>query len=117
MSRIYDDLILCVLQILGTSKMLKLKPIRSYHDLIIPYVGPGFCCSVCCIFFHYEPFHKPIQGCKGYENFEKIGNKEDTYDSKFNLHHFMDFASNEKWKCFAKNCPIHWSEPFHCQGV
>ena len=87
-----------------------------YDDLIIPYVGPGFCCSVSCIFFHYEPFHKPIQGCKAYENFEKIGNKEDTYDSKFNLHHFMDFASNEKWKCFAKNCPIHWSEPFHCQG-
>jgi len=66
---------------------------RIYDDLIIPYVGPGFCCSVSCIF-----------------------EKEDTYDSKFNLHHFMDFASNEKWKCFAKNCPIHWSEPFHCQG-
>ena len=39
-----------------------------------------------------------------------------SYDLEFNLHYFMDFVSNEKWKCFAKNCPIHWSEPFHCQG-
>ena len=87
-----------------------------YDDLIIWNVKPGFCCSVSCIFFHYEPFHKPIQGCKGYEHFVNIENKEDTYDPKFKLHHFMDFASNEKWKCFAKNCPINWSEPFHSQG-
>ena len=43
-----------------------------YDDLVIPYVGPGFCCAVSCQFFAYEPFHKPIEGCKGNENFQKL---------------------------------------------
>ena len=90
-----------------------------YDDLVVPYVGPGFCCAVSCQFFGYEPFHKPIEGCKGYENFQKIQKIESIhtiYDPKFSLHLFMDFASNQKWRCYNKNCPINWSEPFHCQG-
>ena len=86
-----------------------------YDDLVIPYVGPGFCCAVSCQFFAYEPFHKPIEGCKGYENFQNIEAIDRIFDPNFTLHYFMDFASNEKWKCYIKNCPIHWSEPFHCQ--
>ena len=44
-----------------------------------------------------------------------IGNTDIIYDRRFDLHHFMEFSSNEKWKCPSKNCPIHWTEPFHCQ--
>ena len=87
-----------------------------YEDLVIPYIGPGFCCAVSCRFFGYEPFHKQHEGCKGYENFQKIESIDTLYDPKFSLHLFMDFASNQKWRCYTKNCPINWSEPFHCPG-
>ena len=87
-----------------------------FEDLITPYLGPGFCCKVSCKFFHYEPFHKPIEGCKGYEDFVAQAPSTATYDQSFTLEYFMDFASNEKWKCYNKKCPISWSKPFHCQG-
>jgi len=87
-----------------------------FQDLVDPYLGPGFCCAVSCKFFHYEPFHKPIQGCKGFENFKTIKPNNTMVDPNFSLHYFMDFASNEKWKCHNKKCLISWSEPFHCQG-
>ena len=87
-----------------------------FHDLVVPYLGPGFCCALSCQYFHYESFHKPIQGCKGFENFKEIESNKMIVDPKFSLHKFMDFAANQKWKCFNKKCPISWSEPFHCQG-
>ena len=92
-----------------------------FHDLVVPYLGPGFCCAVSCQYFHYESFHKPIQGCKGFEKFNTIMIKlmscnNSMVDPNFSLHHFMDFAANEKWKCHNKKCLISWSEPFHCQG-
>ena len=87
-----------------------------FHDLVVPYLGPGFCCALSCQYFQYESFHKPMQGCKGFENFKEIENNKMIVDPKFSLHKFMDFYANQKWKCFNKKCPISWSEPFHCQG-
>ena len=87
-----------------------------FEDQFIPYLGPGFCSSVSCKFFHYEPFHKPIEGCSSFNNFMNSQLTTSIFDPKFTLHYFMDFASNEKWRCYNKQCQISWSEPFHCQG-
>ena len=87
-----------------------------FEDQIIPYLGPGFCSKVSCKFFHYEPFHKPIQGCSSFHFFKNLEPSTLIFDPKFNLKFFMDFASNERWRCYNKQCQISWSEPFHCQG-
>ena len=87
-----------------------------FEDQLIPYLGPGFCSRVSCKFFHYEPFHKPIEGCSSFEDFKHIQPTNSVFDKKFNLNYFMDFASNERWRCYNKQCSISWSEPFHCQG-
>ena len=86
------------------------------QDLVIPYLGPGFYCRVSCRFFRYEPFHKPMEGCLSFADFINLKPSNSIFDPKFSLHYFMDFASNERWKCYNKQCPISWSEPFHCQG-
>ena len=43
-----------------------------FEDQLVPYLGPGFCSRVSCKFFHYEPFHKPIEGCLSFEDFKNI---------------------------------------------
>jgi len=73
-----------------------------YEDLVTPYKGPGFCCKVSCKFFAYEPFHKPIKGCKGYDDFMARNPSTAIFDQFFTLEYFMDFASNEHWKCYNK---------------
>ena len=87
-----------------------------YEDQLVPYLGPGFCSRVSCKFFHYEPFHKPIEGCSSFEDFKNIKQNNSAFDEKFSLNYFMDFASNERWRCYNKQCAISWSEPVHCQG-
>ena len=63
-----------------------------YEDLVTPYVGPGFCCKVSCKFFAYEPFHKPIEGCKGYDDFMARKPSTAIFDQSFTQEYFMDFA-------------------------
>ena len=87
-----------------------------FDDQLIPYLGPGFCSKVSCKFFHYEPFHKPIVGCSSFDFFKNLEPSTLIFDPKFSLHFFMDFASNQRWRCYNKQCQISWSEPFHCQG-
>ena len=86
------------------------------EDQIIPYLGPGFCSRVSCKFFNYEQFHKPVEGCSSFNEFLNLKPTTSVFDPNFTLHYFMDFASNEKWRCHNKQCQISWSEPFHCQG-
>ena len=56
------------------------------EDLVPLYLGPGFCCKVSCQFFKYEPFHKPIEGCLGYESFQTLEPSDSHFDPKFTLH-------------------------------
>ena len=72
------------------------------EDLVTPCLGTGFCCVVSCQFFRYEPFHKSIEGCKGFDTFQQI--EPINYrivNPNFSLH---------------MNCSVSWSEPFYCQG-
>ena len=47
---------------------------------------------VCIQFFHYEPFHKLIQGCKGFDAFQQIALTNYCFvDPNFSLHHFLHF--------------------------
>ena len=61
-----------------------------YEDLVTPYVGPGFCCKVSCKFFAYESFHKPIEGCKGYDDFMARKPSTAIFDQSFTLEYFID---------------------------
>ena len=57
------------------------------EDQIVPYLGPGFCSSLSCKFFLYEPFHKPIEGCSNFEHFKTLKQSNSVFDNRFNLHY------------------------------
>ena len=63
-----------------------------FEDQLIPYLGPGFCSRVSCKFFHYEPFHKPIEGCSSFEDFKHIQPTNSVFDKKIQLELFHGFC-------------------------
>ena len=55
-------------------------------DLVIPFVGPGCCNDRKCQFYWYEFYHKPIEGCVKWNEFQDQALQIQKFDSNFKIH-------------------------------
>ena len=79
---------------------------------VIPYVGHRH-----CEFYSYEYYHKPIDRCLKWDEYQHQHKITQKYGSDFKVHEFMDYPSYEiLWRCYQKNCPA-WREGIHSRAL
>ena len=88
------------------------------EDTVIPFVGPGCCHNKNCIFYRYKYYHKPIQGCLKWDEFQNQGNTAKVFSSNFKVHEFMDYPSYEiRWRCYNLKCPLLSKHGIHSSAL
>ena len=88
-----------------------------FEDQIIPYLGPGFCSSVSCKFFHNEPFHKPIEGCSSFNNFMNSQLTTSIFDPKFTLHYLWILLQTKNDDAIINNVKFHGASHFIAKEI